>query len=243
MARFVLVHGAFGGAWTWEPVTGPLRELGHTVHAIDLPGSGEDFTPVEEVTLDRYAASACDALAESSEPSVLVGYSMGGVVVTQAAALSPERVASLVFVAAFMPGNGQSLVDLTRLPEGAGDQIQANLVVEGEPPVGSLSKEAAAVAVYNRTSVERAEAAIARRRPQPLAPLITPVSIEAEVLASIPRSYVHTLQDNSIPLLLQRRMVSEHPCRAVVELDADHAPQLSATAELVAALDRFARDT
>ena len=49
---------------------------------------------------------------------MLVGFSMGGVVVTQAASDRPDRVASLIFVAAFMPSNGQSLVDLSDLPEG-----------------------------------------------------------------------------------------------------------------------------
>ena len=52
MARFVLVHGAFGGAWCWEPVTGPLEAAGHTVEAIDLPGGGDDETPVADVTLE-----------------------------------------------------------------------------------------------------------------------------------------------------------------------------------------------
>jgi alpha-beta hydrolase superfamily lysophospholipase len=45
MARFVLVHGAHGGAWCWEPVVGPLADAGHTVEAFDLPGSGDDRTP------------------------------------------------------------------------------------------------------------------------------------------------------------------------------------------------------
>ena len=60
----------------------------------------------------------CDVLASRPEPAVLVGHSMGGVVITQAPADCPDRVASLVFVCAFMPANGQSLLDLTRLPEG-----------------------------------------------------------------------------------------------------------------------------
>ena len=131
MARFVLVHGAFGGAWCWEPVTGPLREAGHTVDTLDLPGGGADRTPVDGITLARCAKRVCDVLASQPDPAILVGHSMGGGVVTQAASDCPEHVASLVFVAAFMPADGQSLLDLTHLPEGEGDLIQANIVIEG----------------------------------------------------------------------------------------------------------------
>ena len=137
MARIVLVHGAFGRAACWDRVAPGLRAAGHSVEAIDLPGAGDDPTPVEEITLDRYAQRACEALA-GGPPAVLVGHSMGGMVVTQAAARSPEHVARLVYVAAFLPSDGQSLIDITGLPEAAGDQVQANLVVEGEPPVATM---------------------------------------------------------------------------------------------------------
>jgi pimeloyl-ACP methyl ester carboxylesterase len=221
-------------------VTGPLEALGHTVETLDLPGSGADETPVEEVTLARYAERVEKALGASPEPAVLVGLSMGGVVVTQAAANAPERVRSLVFVAAFMPADGQSLLDLTRYPEGAEDMIQANMVVEGDPPVAWLPNEVARVAVFGSCSDEQAAWALARRRPQAVAPFGEPVRIGAAVDA-IPRSYVLTREDRSMTPALQRRMIEEHPCEHVVELDADHAPYLSATEELVAALDAVAR--
>jgi pimeloyl-ACP methyl ester carboxylesterase len=240
MARFVLVHGAFGGAWSWEPVVGPLEAAGHTVDTLDLPGGGDDETPLEEITLDSCAARVCEVLAQRPESAVLVGYSMGGAVVTEAAGRCPDRIASMIFVTAFMPADGQSLLDLTGLPEGEGDMIQANIVVEGQPPVATLSAEATMLAVYNACAPEAAVEAVARRRPQAVAVFATPVTVDDDALAAIPRSYVLTKQDNSIPPPLQRRMIAEHPCKRVIELVADHCPQLSATDDLVAALIELA---
>jgi pimeloyl-ACP methyl ester carboxylesterase len=236
MARFVLVHGAFGGAWSWQPVVGPLEAAGHTVEAFDLPGGGDDRTPVAEITLESYVARARDVLTSRPEPAVLVGFSMGGVVVTQAASDCPERVASLIFVAAFMPSDGQSLLDLTDLPEGAGNMIKENLVVEGDPPTATLPEEAVAAGVCNRCTQEQFARVRERRRPQAVAPFATPLRVDEEVLASIPRSYVLTKHDRSMVPPLQRRMIREHPCKRVIEIEADHAPFLSATDELVAAL-------
>jgi len=240
VARFVLVHGAFGGAWCWEPIVEALETAGHTVETLDLPGAGDDQTPVEAVTLEACAERVCAQLLQRPEPALLVGHSMGGVIITQAASNCPERVAALIYVAAFMPANGQSLVDLTRLPEGKDDQIQANIVAAGDPPVATLPAEAAAEAVYNCCTPEQAQAAVAKHRPQPVAPFATPVRVDEEVLASIPRSYVFTARDQSIPPALQRRMIAEHPCRTVIELDTDHAPQLSATNQLIEALIHLA---
>ena len=75
MARFVLVHGAFCGAWIWEPIVPELRRAGHRVSAIDLPGSGADRSPVADATLDGYAARICQELRADSEPGLLAGRS------------------------------------------------------------------------------------------------------------------------------------------------------------------------
>ncbi len=109
MARFVLVHGGFSGAWIWLPLMDRLKAAGHLVEAFDLPGMGDDRTSRSGVSLDSYASRVCEALAAVSEPAFVVGHSMGGIVATQAAARCPERVAALVYVAAFLPKDGQSL--------------------------------------------------------------------------------------------------------------------------------------
>ena len=86
-------------------------------------------------------------------------------------------MAAIVYVAAFLPQHGQSLLDLTRLPEGKDDQVQANMVVEGDPAVATMPAEAARQAVYGCCSDELAAWAIARRRPQAVAPFTTPVDL------------------------------------------------------------------
>jgi pimeloyl-ACP methyl ester carboxylesterase len=220
MARFVLVHGAFAGAWIWKPLAERLRAAGHSVEAFDLPGLGDDETHAVDVTLDACAARLCDVLTTGREPAVVVGNSMGGVIATQGAARCPERVAALVYVAAFVPKDGQSLLDLTKLPEGADDQVQANITIEGEPPVAIMPAGASRQALYGSCAEDVASRAIAQQRPQPVAPFAT--------------------RDRAIPPALQRRMINENPFAGVVELDTDHTPQLSMTNELADALHQFA---
>lgn len=240
MARFVLIHGAFSGGWIWEPVATRLMAAGHTVEAPDLPGSGDDQTPMTGVTLDACAARVCDVLQKNSEPAVLVGHSMGGVIVTQAAAQCPGRVAALVYVAAFAPHDGQSLGDLTQLPEGAGDQVQGNIVIDGEPPVATMPDAASRGALYGSCAEDVAAWATARHRPQAVATFTTPVSIPTGALSGIPRYYVLCRRDQAIPPALQLRMSREAGCIEVVELDTDHTPHLSMPQQLADALDRFA---
>jgi len=243
MARLVMVHGAFSDARVWERVTPGLQAAGHSVQTLDLPGQGEDPTPVEQVSLDRYAAKVIEALSQGP-PAVLIGHSMGGMSITQAAARAPESIQALIYVAAFLPEEGESLIDLTRRPEAAGDMIQANMLIEGEPPVGRLADEAARVAIFNCCTDAEADWGIARRGGQPVVPMGQPLQLDAdrhEAFAALPRRYVTTLQDNCIRPAMQRFMFERAGAAPVLEIDTDHAPYLSRPQELVAALDTLAR--
>jgi len=171
---------------------------------------------------------------------VLVGHSMGGMAVTQAAPRCADRIASMVYVAAFLPQDGESLIGLTQLPEGEGDQVQANLVVSGDPPVATMPAEASRAATYEHCSDEMAAWAIASRTPQPVFPFTEPVALDGFDFAGIPRAYVACSQDRAIPPPLQRRMYEAAGCDPVFELDTDHVPQLSRTAELAEILQQLA---
>ena len=240
MARFVLVHGAFSGAWIWEPLIEFLHKAGHSAQTFDLPGLGDDHTPPSEVTLDSCAARLCEVLASHPEPAIVVGHSMGGIIATHAAPRCSGRLAALVYVAAFLPKDGQSLLDLTKLPEGAGDQVQANIVLQEDPPVAVMPAGASRYALYECCTETVAAWAIGRQRPQPVAPFVTPVCVPAGSLDGIGRYYVICTRDRALPIALQRRMIAENPCAGVVELSTDHTPQLSATEELAKILQQFA---
>ena len=92
MSTFVLVHGAFHGAWCWYKVVAALEARGHRAIAPDLPGHGLDRTPMEKCNLGLYVSTVVAAIETEKEPVVLVGHSLGGLTVTQVAERVPERV-------------------------------------------------------------------------------------------------------------------------------------------------------
>jgi pimeloyl-ACP methyl ester carboxylesterase len=240
MARMVLVHGRSDDSQPVRVAAAPRR--GSYASSRADPGSGDDPTPVADLTLDRYAERVCEVLAEGP-PAVLVGHSMGGIVITQAAARRPDRVERLVYVAAFIPHDGQSLIDITRLPEAAGDQVQANLVVEGDPPVATMAPEAVREALNHCADDEQAAWAASIRGQQAVAPFTQPVALggpDAEAFAALRRAYVMCLHARAIKPALQRRMLEAAGCDPVIEIDTDHSAWASRPDELAAALNRIA---
>ena len=101
-------------------------------------------------------------------------------------------------MAAFLPKDGQSLLDLTKLPEGDGEQVLANVVVEGEPPVAVMPPAASRLALYGSCEEDVAAWAIARQCPQPASPLSIPVSIPPGALNGINRYHVLCTRDRAI---------------------------------------------
>ena len=115
MADYVLVHGAWCGAWCYEQLADELRAAGHRVVAVELPGLGADAARFHPgITLgDHIAHVEAEVARAGFDRFVLVGHSYGGMVITGAAARLGSRIDALVYVDAFLPGDGQSLWDLT----------------------------------------------------------------------------------------------------------------------------------
>jgi pimeloyl-ACP methyl ester carboxylesterase len=236
MATFVLVHGAWGGAWYWERKLVPLLEAeGHRVIVPDLPGHGDDHAPVAEMTLESNARRVQEAIEGADEPVVLVGHSMGGMAVTQAAEYVPDQITRLVYVTAFLPGDGQSLPELAGALAGS-DNVQPQLVVNEAEGTAGLKEDALVDLFYAECSKEDAEYAVGMFGIESLAAMGAPVHITEAGAERVPRAYVECLRDRAITIELQRHMQAARPCAPVLQIDTDHSPMLSRPDELAAHL-------
>lgn len=110
MTTFVLIPGAWHGAWTFEPLARQLRAHGHQAFPLTLTGVGDRKHLIgSSVNLDTHIQDVVGVLAEQQvTDAVLVGHSYGGMVITGAADRAPERVAGLVYVDAMVPADGDS---------------------------------------------------------------------------------------------------------------------------------------
>src|SRR5690349_10518718 len=105
--RFVLIHGGFHGAWCWDKVIPELKRLGHDAIAIDLPGHGTRRDERSNL------ADRGGAIVEIMEPrDVLVGHSGGGFDITLAADAVPDKVGHLIYLAAGVPQEGRTILEV-----------------------------------------------------------------------------------------------------------------------------------
>jgi pimeloyl-ACP methyl ester carboxylesterase len=111
VSRFVLVHGAWHGAWCWRHVATRLRAEGHDVVTPTLKGVGERSDELTgDIRLDDHIADVAAALAGG--PSILVGHSYAGLIVREVADRMPDDVSRVVLVDGWAGAGGASLFQL-----------------------------------------------------------------------------------------------------------------------------------
>lgn len=115
MTDYVLVHGAWGGAFLYDRLAADLRAAGHRVLACDLSGLGNrksSFNP--GITLSTHIDDVVTQIAEAGfDRLVLAGHSYGGMIITGVSTKLGARIDAMVYIDAFLPEDGQSLWDLT----------------------------------------------------------------------------------------------------------------------------------
>ncbi len=219
MQTYVLVHGSWHGAWCWYKIVPLLEKAGHKAIAVDLPGHGRDWRRPAEVTLQDYVDAVINALDEQSQPVILVGHSRGGIVISQAAEQRPEKIKTLVYLAAFLIPDGEPMLE-TALADSA-SLIVSNLELNEAEGYHMLKAEAFRDALYADCSPEDMALASLLLTPEPNAPVGTP------------RVYIETLADRGLSPAVQKRMYTRLPCQKVISLNTSHSPFLSAPQELM----------
>jgi pimeloyl-ACP methyl ester carboxylesterase len=217
---FVLVHGAWHGAWCWDEVAARLRADGAPVVAVDLPSVASGGDMYDDARFVR------DAIAAVGGETVVVGHSYGGVVITEAAA-GAEGVRHLVYLTAFMLDEGESLATIT-------GSTPPDWQI-ADPDGGTLSVAGAQEVFYNTCPPEVADAAAARLRPHTIAAFVQPVTSVA--WRDVPATYVICDRDNAIPVPAQEAMAAR--AGTTQRLDSDHSPFLTdpgAVADLLRAV-------
>ena len=235
---FVLVHGAWHGGWAWEKLSPLLEAAGHGVVAPDLPGHGDDRTPPGEVTLESYAERVVGVLDSMEGPAVLVGHSMGGIAISEAAERRPEKVGTLVYLCAYLLPDGVPMSHVAQ--QDTGSVVTQSLRIDEKRGVAALPASAARRAWYGDCSEEDAARAVARLGDEPVAPWGEPVSVSEGNFGRVPRVYVTCLRDRSTTPSVQREMYTAMPCREVISMETDHSPFLSRPEELARHLTSLA---
>jgi pimeloyl-ACP methyl ester carboxylesterase len=218
----VLVHGAWHTSQCWSAVRRRLDLMGVRSTTVDLPSSGTDPARLGDLHAD--VAEVRRALAAVDGTVVLCGHSYGGVVITEAGAGLPN-VRHLVYLAAFMPAEQQSVLDCC----GPG----------GPPPYVEIRADGSSTVppdlridtFYGDLPATEAQLWADRLLLHSAAAVSTPVS--AAAWRDMPSTYVVTTEDHSIPPGLQRRMAAQADVQ--LELHSGHSPFLSQP-QLVAGL-------
>jgi pimeloyl-ACP methyl ester carboxylesterase len=219
---YVLVHGAWGGAWAFRRVDTLLTAAGHHVVRPTLTGLGERVHLMRaDVGLDTHVDDVVNVLRyEDLTDVVLVGHSYGGMVISGVAERVPDRIRHLVYLDAFVPEDGESVAtlpfDRANRARGVERMKKGHVLVPPwlavEPPVpGDV--------------------------PHPAKTFTDRLALKSEAARRLPATYVLTVDpgatgDTFAPYADRAKTRGW----TIVRMEADHTPQISAPEALVTVL-------
>jgi pimeloyl-ACP methyl ester carboxylesterase len=222
---FVLVHGAWQSAYVWTAVKAELERKGNKVIVVDLPAHGADNTPASSVSINSYRDKIISVIENLTGKVILVGHSMGGVVVSAVAEKMPERIEKLVFIGAFIPQDGQSLLDLAFQDKSS--LLGPNLIPSADHLTLDVNKDKLTDIFCQDASETMKKLVITNYKPEPAIPFADKVKITPAAFGSVSKYYVFTGKDQAISLELQKQMVKAAGITKTYTVDTGHSPFLS----------------
>jgi pimeloyl-ACP methyl ester carboxylesterase len=216
----VLIHGAWHGPWCWDEPRLALHTSGWKTTAPRLPSVPMSATRPTAGLHDDVAA-LLDHIDHLTGPVALVAHSSAGMPATQLAALRPDKISQLIYLAAYLPQAGDSLFALHGMP--IPDDVTGMVPVPDDP----------IAMFYADIDPETASAAAARLKPQSL--LSWTESVDHLDVGPTPTTYLLCKNDQALPTTLQESFAA-HTGRAE-RLNSGHSPFLSQPQELAARIE------
>ena len=221
----VLVHGAWEEANIWQAVTPLLKKDGYRVVTVTLPGRPSSPLSPDKVSLDLYRDTILGAIGNPAQPVVLVGHSFGGITISVTAEAAPQKIRTLVYVAAYLPKDGQSLLDLGNSDKDS--KIGPHLQIMKDKGIAAVEYAARADLFCLDCNDQFREEIPNLIVDEPLAPLVTPVHLTADRFGTVDKVYIYTAKDRVVSPSLQAIMVAATPVRKEITIDTGHTPFLT----------------
>jgi pimeloyl-ACP methyl ester carboxylesterase len=229
---FLVCHGAWSAGWAWKKVHPLMSKAGHRLVTPSYTGLGERaHLAIPSIDLETHITDMLNVIKyEDLRDIVLIGHSYGGMVATGVADRARDKVRQLIYIDAFVPDDGQSLLDLyeadrARVEElansGDGWRVPPNPSPPDTPPadVDWLSE---------------------RRVHMPIKCFQTRLKLHGGPL-TLPRSYIYATRITPADTFGRfAKMAKGDPAWRYYEIDASHAPNVTAPDALMALLDEIA---
>lgn len=203
MSNIILVHGMSATGLSWGTIPKILTDSGHSVSNVTLPGHGNVFEYLS-TELKDYVSAVADHITKD-EPYTLIGHSMGGFVISQTAAEHKLKINRLVYLAAMMPSEGDTI---------------ARLAAQSGTTYKKIKKE------FDEANVGPGALGL-----QPLGPLDDPFS-GAGAISEIPRDYIRCSNDSIISPTFSDAMIANWTDTVLHDLNSGHLPQYTIPDEL-----------
>jgi pimeloyl-ACP methyl ester carboxylesterase len=195
VSAFVLVHGGGHGGWCWQWTARRLRDQGHDVYTPTLTGFGErSHLDISKVTFECFVEDVANVIRfEDLHDVVLVGHSMGGVIVPRVAEVLPEHMRRVVWLAAVVTGDGESLIDA--VPQSPWIAAAVRL-----GPDGTAHTDPELILDANIHDGTPEQKAFVRDRHLPYPPyaLVEPGRLSAFLALGLPTGYILATDDRTI---------------------------------------------
>ena len=232
-ATFLVCHGAWGGGFAWKKMHPLMAAAGHRLVTPSYTGLGERAHLANpSIDLETHIEDILNVIKyEDLRDIVLVGHSYGGMVATGVADRARDRVTQLIYIDAFVPGDGQSLLDLNE----ADRQRMTDLTSSGawRVPPHPIAADTPQADIEWLTE---------RRVPMPIKCFEAKLKLQNGAL-TLPRSYIYATRITPADTFGQfAKMTKNDPAWRYHEIDASHSPNVTAPDALMAMLEKIAAE-